>query len=319
MMNTRLGIDAIELANCHIQTYDKKRGTLESIQTIQSGHRLRITEEWLLLPQNEHNKTLEKDVNLSLFKGNILDVGCGQGDQTGAIGACLAKYSPSSHVYGLDPGPADYGSPYTLAQAQQYISESELGKFITFEKAGKTQETLARYPQGYFTSLTFSHCLWYFEDERMIIDAFSSALKNGVENILIAEWSLSSSKFALSHILAALLQAHAPLSNINIKLLLSSDRIIQIASQAGWKVVRQSVFTPDEKLQDGRWEVEMAIDSAKEWLKRVSSENIGKETDNKELISIQSHLHALCQSLPIDKNQIRCMDVWTCHLIPLTE
>lgn len=320
-MSNPLGIDALEVADCHIQDFDKKKGTRDSVQAIQTAHRLRILEEWLQAKQNQDSKpNSATDLDISLFEGNILDVGCGQGDQTGAIGAVLAKYSPSSHVYGLDPGPADYGAPYTLAQAQKYISDSKLGKFISFEKSGKTNEGLSKYPQEHFTTLTFSHCLWYFDDERSIVDAFSSALQHSVKNILIAEWALSSSSqatsFALPHILAALIQAHAPLSNINIKLLFSPGQIIKAAEKAGWQVVRQSTFSPDAKLHDGRWEVDMAINAAEEWLKKVHSDNVGRGIDAKEVISIQSHLHALRQSLPAEPSQIRCMDVWTCHLVP---
>lgn len=322
IMSTFLGLDAIKVANCHIQEYDKKKGTAESVQTIQTTHRLRIIEEWL----KDEESSKEKHLKLSLFDGNILDVGCGQGDQTGAIGAFLAKYCPSSRVYGLDPGPADYGSPYTLSQAQKYICDSELGKFIGFEKLGKTNKGLSRYPQGYFTTLTFSHCLRYFEDERSIIDSFNSAFQKGVKNILIAEWCLSSSalnktegfqaaSFALPHILAALLQAHSPLSNINIKILLNPNQILQIAKKSGWKILRQSTFSPHAKLQDGRWEVEMAINAAEKWL---DSKKDIQDIDAKEIISIQSHLHALRQSLPLDTSQIRSMDVWTCHLIPIS-
>ncbi|PWN35721.1 uncharacterized protein FA14DRAFT_160752 [Meira miltonrushii] len=320
-MSTPLGIDAIEVANCHIQDFDKKKGTPESIQAIQTAHRLRIIEEWLQAKQSKDIQSYSvSDLDLSLLQGNILDVGCGQGDQTGAIGAFLAKYCPSSHVYGLDPGPADYGAPYTLVQAQKHICDSKLGNFVSFEKPGKAKEGLSRYPQAHFTTLTFSHCLWYFDDEHAILDTFSSALQHGVKNILIAEWALNSSQetasFAMPHILAALLQAHAPLSNINIKLLLSPDQIVQAAEKSGWKMVRQSTFSPDAKLHDGRWEVDIAINAAEEWLNKVRSESVGQGTDPKEIVSIQSHLHALRQSLPAYSSHIRCMDVWTCHLVP---
>lgn len=323
-MSSSLGIDAVQVADCHIQDFDKKKGKKESVQSIQTAHRLRIIEEWLQIRecQSESIRSNEDtNLNNSLFQGNILDVGCGQGDQTGAIGATIAKYSPSSRVYGLDPGLPDYGAPYTLAKAQKYILDSKLGNWIEFEESGKTKEGLSRFPQGHFTTLTFSHCLWYFDDQQAIMEAFSTALNYKVKNILIAEWSLGSfeliekegfqaASFALPHILAALLQAHSPLANINIKCLVSPDQIIQIASKAGWKIVWQSNFSTDANLQDGRWEVEMALNATEAWLEK------NQNTNEQEKISIQSHLHALRQSLPSEISQIRCMDVWVCHLVP---
>lgn len=198
------------------------------------------------------------------------------------------------------------GAPFTLKQAQSYLAEGALKDYIVFEARGNVSQTLTRHPQfGYFTTIVFSHCLWYFGSTNEVLEAFKAAQKHGVKYMLLAEWSLRAGNMsAVPHVLAALLQSHAPVPEGNIRLLLSPYAIKSLAEQAGWTMDREDIVTPQPELQDGRWEVGMAVDQAT----KVLQSQDGSEIHD---AAVEPYLYALKQSIPSNQNEITCMDVWT--------
>ncbi|SJL14911.1 uncharacterized protein ARMOST_18387 [Armillaria ostoyae] len=94
--STMTEFDATKIAKiCHMGT-EHFEAQLESTE-----HRLAILSKW------------------DIPKGSkVLELGCGQGDCTAVLAELVG---PNGHVTAVDPGSLDYGSPYTLGQAQNNI------------------------------------------------------------------------------------------------------------------------------------------------------------------------------------------------------
>lgn len=186
---------------------------------------------------------------------NILEIGCGQGTCTVVLGAATG---PSGHVDAIDPASLDYGAPYTLGQAQDHIAKGDLGSRITFWQR-QLQDFLQETGDKKWDCAVLVHCIWYLDSEQTLSQMLQ-ALKGRVGKLCIAEYSMQASETAaVPHLLAALAQstlaAHNSESEANIRCLLTPPDIKRIADQAGWKVEEEATIVPDEKLQDGMWEV----------------------------------------------------------------
>jgi hypothetical protein len=104
------------------------------------------------------------------------------------------------------------------------------------------------------------HCTYYFPSANIL----SQTLKDihpQVETLCIAEYALQTSLPAQQpHLLAVLaeqaLEALKPMgeSQSNVQTVLSPRAIIALAGECGWDLVHEKIVTPDEALQDGRWE-----------------------------------------------------------------
>ncbi|KAI4723558.1 S-adenosyl-L-methionine-dependent methyltransferase [Aureobasidium sp. EXF-10727] len=162
----------------------------------------------------QHSQTLHRIVLLQHWNiragSTVLELGCGQGDCTTVLASAVGE---QGKVVAVDPADLDYGSPYTLGQAQSHISQGPLGSRITW---------VQQLPLNYLSSLpapasvsdgknfdatVLAHCLWYFPSPSLILDAFR-ALKQHSKRLLLAEWSLvATHPSAQPHVLAALAQA----------------------------------------------------------------------------------------------------------------
>lgn len=306
--STVLGVDVVGLAGCHVQAEADSNRRMDSLQAIQSAHRLRLIEAWLF------DDAGTKDI--SPLMGNVLEIGCGQGDQTGALAAFMAQTPELRHslVHGADPGPPDYGAPFTLAQAQTHLINSTLKPHIRFEPRSFADQALARHPAGHFTSLVVSACLWYFSSEQQVVQAFEAAHAHGVRYMLLAEWALhASSPAAMPHLLAALLQDQAPVEQGNIRLLLDPDTIKRLARQAGWRLASERTIVPAKALHDGRWETGAAMAEARSFLDGQPQQ---QGQDNKKRCTVEAMLYALQHCLPDDQLfQVQSMDMWTAVMV----
>ncbi|UZJ51800.1 hypothetical protein CBS101457_001120 [Exobasidium rhododendri] len=312
-----VGVDVLTLAACHIEHDNATKNTLDSLQAIQSAHRLRILEVWA---RSSKQKDIEDNgLDWSFLQGQVLEMGCGQGDQTAAIAALMGQVPDltNSVVHGIDPAPSDYGAPFTLKEAQTYLLNSPIAKNICFESHQSAKEALECHEIDYYFSAIFVHSLWYFHSQTEVLDAFTAARRNGVKHLLIAEWDLSSkSKSSVPHMLAVLLQSNKALSHNNVRLPLSPLAIKRLANTAGWTVEHESTLTPEPELHDGRWEVDTATFAAKEYLQQRQSSALKNTEEDLEHISIESHLCALQAHLPLQKSQITSLDIWTCKFVP---
>lgn len=317
-------LKATELASYHIQP-EASRGKHDSVQTIQSSHRLDVIYAWLTGADpttSDSNAADAASADYTLLSGDVMDLGCGQGDLTGALALLVATHSEhfartqarSTRIVGVDPAPADYGSPYTLQQAQDELSQSLVMKDHLSFVLGKTGPEVLQTSPSPFDTIVMAHSLWYFPSTQVLKETFEAIRKAGVKRLLLAEWAMTASHpDALPHLLAALLQGQSPVEGSNVQLPICPEQIKQITSDAGWKVERELTFLPAEKLQDGRWEVDMAREAAEAAAKLDAK---GDKTVQRLQRSVQATEYALEEAFKRIGKRTRSMDVWTAVLTP---
>lgn len=265
-----------------------------SVDEPQTIHRLAIVDAW---------KAIKAD-------DKILELGCGQGDMTAVLASLIG---PTGHVVALDPAdPVNYGSPWTLQQAQDHLSASHLGPRIEWVHSD-TMNYLekSRLDGRLFDSVILAHSLWYFASPKVIDDTLVAIRKlAGSPKLLIAEYALESQHAeGLPHVLAALtqaaLEAHKPESTSNIRTIASPRSLRETFKCAGWNIVLEEKITPDVAYQDGRWEVGMVIDEA--FLKEVD-QIIMNEREKSTIIALRDSMIATASRF--QRNSWRSMDVW---------
>ncbi|ETS59815.1 hypothetical protein PaG_06343 [Moesziomyces aphidis] len=313
-------LTSVEVAANHLQPVGSV-GRKDSVQAAQTSHRLDIMYAWLVGDDPwSNNGRVYSGGNLSLIGGRVMDLGCGQGDLTGAMAAVLAKNpdlskiknSEPPSIVGVDPASPDYGSPYTLHQAQSHLAQNETLKAHLSFILGKTAHEVLK--SQHFDTVTLAHSIWYFPSVKMIRDTFQAIREAGVKNLLLAEWAMSVSHTeAVPHLLAVLLQAQSPLQQGNVRTPISPTQIVALAAEAGWKVDNYVIFTPREELQDGGWELGMARDAVK--LSNDSMPEALDQSGQRLLHSIQASSSALEEAVRRN-GKGRCMDVWTAVLSP---
>ncbi|POR35572.1 Uncharacterized protein TPAR_04247 [Tolypocladium paradoxum] len=235
----------------------------------------------------------------------VLEIGCGQGTCTTVLAEAVG---PEGHVDAVDPGPPDYGAPYTLAQAQAHISAGPVGGRIAWHSAEPT-EFLARNPDKKWDFVVMAHCIWYLASPETLA-AMLSALKGRAGTLLVAEYTLTATdKAAVPHVLASIarasLVAHNKASEENIRCLLSPGSITEAAKSSGWGLDSECVVVPNEGLLDGSWETST-----------VKSEAFLEEVDRHVKDSAVKTMLRSCRDAVIgalaalDGKKARTMDVW---------
>lgn len=314
---------AVDVAAHHIQG-ESSIGKQDSVQTIQTSHRFDILYAWLvgtdpLVPASVTGSD-DTNVDWELLAGRVMDLGCGQGDQTGAITAIIASQpqrflidGQMPQVIGVDPASPDYGSPYTLNQAQNHlVSDPFFGGYLTFLLGWTGPQALELQA---FNTVVLAHSLWYFPSPVHLKRAFKAIKDAGSKHLLLAEWALTASHpNSLPHLLSALLQGQSPVAGSNVQMPISPDQIKALALEAGWKVKRELTFCPAEKLQDGAWEYDMAKEAAQETAKlKVDHDD---QVTRRMVQSVEATWYALQDAKRRCGKQTRSMDVWTAVLTP---
>ena len=204
------------------------------VQLSQTKHRLNICQHFNIQPGSR-----------------VLEIGCGQGDTTAVLAALVGE---RGHVDAIDPGRPDYGSPYTLAQAQSHLCASSLGRQITFHFAQPIDFLQEAEP---YDVIVLVHCIWYFSDPR-VLPAIIAAAQSKTKHIAIAEYAASASLAEqVPHVLIAFARAaahlHVTKSEANIQTIHTPSQIASVMQS--WTCLQNVTITPDEDLDDGRWEV----------------------------------------------------------------
>ncbi|KAI1267270.1 S-adenosyl-L-methionine-dependent methyltransferase [Xylariaceae sp. FL1019] len=258
------------------------------IELAQVEHRLRLTNEWALKPGTR-----------------VVELGCGQGNTTAVLAEAIG---PSGHIDAVDPGALDYGSPFTLQQAQSYLSASPVGERITWHQA-TPQEFLAADADTIWDVAVLSHCIWYFSSEQVFEEIFT-ALKGRVSTICVAEYALfATEKAAMPHVLAVVargtLESLKEHSTQNIRSLLSPKAITNIAAKADWNLAEECTVVPNEGLLDGEWEAG-SVASDRFW------DDVKHNVPNERLQAvIHSTRDGVTQAVARCPNgKVRTMDVW---------
>ncbi|KAF4453171.1 hypothetical protein F53441_4110 [Fusarium austroafricanum] len=241
---------------------------------------------------------------------SILEIGCGQGTCTVVLAHATGK---DGYVDAIDPAPLDYGAPCTLGQAQKHLENGEVGDRIIFWQR-HLEDFLEDMGERKWHYAVFVHCLWYL-DGGDTLARMLKALKGRVNKVCIAEYSMKASSAAAGpHVLAAFAQAtlstQMPESEANIRCLLTPPDIKTIAQYAGWKVERETNIVPNERLQDGGWEVGLV--KSKDFLDDVDKH----VKDDKMRILLKSEREAVISAVDgLGGEKVRTMDVWAATLI----
>ncbi|KAF2500012.1 SAM-dependent methyltransferas-like protein [Lophium mytilinum] len=217
-----------------------------------------------LLPHAQDTQTLHRFALLTTWFPSgvppgtrILELGCGQGDTTAALAHFVG---PTGHITALDPAPLDYGAPMTLGEAQSLLSKGVYGDRITWVRAEVIDWLDALGEEAeLFDAVVLAHSIWYMAG-RGVLGQIFEALRGKTRRVCVAEWALRASLPAqLPHVFAALargaLEAQRVGSEENIQSPLAPVVIKGLAEASGWRVGRESVITPVEGMQDGKWEV----------------------------------------------------------------
>ena len=212
----------------------------ETVQRIQTEHRLRLIDLWNIAPGSR-----------------VLEIGCGQGDTTAALAAAVGE---NGFVHAIDIASGDYGAPFTLSEARAQLLASPLGPRIRMDFECDIADLPADTPV--FDAAVLSHCLWYFSSHDELTRILKAA-RPLCRKLCIAEWDISRClPDQRVHREAALLQAACAAyseTDGNIRTLFYLEDIISAAEIAGFTVTATDrIFSP--KLQDGQWELYNALE-----------------------------------------------------------
>ena len=267
-----------------------------SVEIVQVLHRIRLLNHFRITPGSR-----------------VLEVGCGQGTCTVVLASAVG---PDGHVDAIDPGSPDYGSPYTLKQAQEVIKGSEIGGRVDFWNEDLEGFLDGRKEEERWDCVVFTHCVWYLGGGEAALERMMARLKGRVDRILVAEWAMQiSHPAALPHLLAAsvraTLEAHNPSSSANIRCLLSPAGITAVAGRAGWEVERETIVTPEEGLLDGGWEVGDV--KSQGFVEEIEKGVKGEDGDGGERVKmvLRAGRDAVVKAVEMLKGEkVRSMDVW---------
>ncbi|KAK0385330.1 hypothetical protein NLU13_7806 [Sarocladium strictum] len=295
----QLGPSLDNLLDCHL--HDKKHRPTAIVPTF--VHRLKIADAWAI-PRSARR---------------LLDIGCGQGEST----LILANTNSEVHATGVDSGPADYGSPYTLGQSQAFTLASPLGQRIAFERADPVSylrdgKDITR---AQFDAAFFCHSLWYWSSADEVRNVFSALAETGVPQIYIAEWAGEASRPEQeAHALAAKAQKElyaerhsiggSRLLQQNIRTGFLPDELFALAAEAGgWKVARRGVVTAPSDLMDGVWETDY-VKSENDWKRGIMELDGLSEEKKQKFLQYSDQVKEAVERCG-GRKEVRCMDaVW---------
>ncbi|KAK3336375.1 hypothetical protein B0T19DRAFT_437148 [Cercophora scortea] len=232
---------APEIASYAISPTPGPTATSSAIEQSQAAHRIRVLNAWTNQPIRPGAR--------------VLELGCGQGTCTQVLGYAVGS---TGHIDAVDPAPADYGSPFTLGEAQTHLLLGPLGGRIAFHCADPVG-FLTSNPEARWDVAVLAHCIWYFASAEALADILR-ALRGRVGTVCVAEYALRASEpAAVPHVLAALAATGGSDSEANIRSPLSPIAIKAVAARAGWKGQGEGMVVPDAALSDGFWEAAAVV------------------------------------------------------------
>ena len=262
-------------------------------------HRLRLASIWDIRPSSR-----------------VLEIGCGQGDCTIVLADAVG---PDGHVDAVDPGAGDYGSPFTLSEAQAHILASPLGPRISFHTTINPIDFLGTHGKQKYDFIILSHCIYYFASPAVLpilLSAFKPHCHPGTK-LCVAEWSLSSQfggQSAVPHVLTALLLTllegkRKAESSGNIRTVLSPHQIKQVAEAAGFKIENDESIRSHHGLLDGHWEVSDLLRRRETEVERMEHEGLAEA----EVVAMEAGYDAVEAAVAVLQETgqgVKCMDVW---------
>ncbi|KAH9944760.1 S-adenosyl-L-methionine-dependent methyltransferase [Amylocystis lapponica] len=241
----------------------------------------------------------------------VLEIGCGQGECTATLAAAVGA---NGSVTGLDPARLDYGSPYTLGEAQAHLLASPLGARMAFVQSDPL--AFLAHTTATYTTAVFAQSIWYFAQPG-VFASYLRALAPRVDRICIAEWALRASEpRAVAHVLAtvaeAALECRKPESESNIRTVLSPEALRAAAAEAGLKLGKEEYVVPGEGMRDGTWESSAVLSTD---FAREIEEYVVDEKEKSSIYATRDSVRAAVDLVKGAGKQVRAMDVWVATYI----
>lgn len=199
---------------------------------------------------------------------SVLDIGCGHGESCITLALRLGA---RARIVGIDTAVPEYGSPHTVAEARNFILDTEFGQQITFLRTDTETllESSSETPQQ-FDAATLCLSLWYFPTPASVASLFRALAGAGVPKVYVAEYDLAASKPAqMPHVLAARAQARLHATKAvcrvadprepNVRAALQVDEIRRAATDAGFVVAREGRLSPAEDMLEGHLEAQYVL------------------------------------------------------------
>ncbi|KAI0330688.1 S-adenosyl-L-methionine-dependent methyltransferase [Cubamyces sp. BRFM 1775] len=261
-------------------------------------------------PQIEQRSQLVKTWGIQPGE-RVLEIGCGQGDCTLVLAAAVGE---NGSVTAIDPASLDYGSPFTLGQAQAHLRTSSLGSRMTFVQAdpiGFLRNTTERY-----TTAVMAQCIWYFASPQVFADIMA-ALRSRVDRICISEYSLVASDYrAFPHVLATFAQAslecRKQTSNSNVRTVMSPERLKESIKAAGLTVRDETILRVPDGMLDGTWEVNWVLSPA--FLEEVGGA-VQDEKEKSVVFAARDSVLGAKRMLEERGERVGTMDVWVATVV----
>lgn len=282
-------------------------------QTCQLQHRLNILAA--CFPDPSNGSPSLHSAREALKDRSILEIGCGQGDMTVALAHFVSTGSSNTgKVFAVDPAPLDDGGPVTLKQAQEFIQSGNIGTWVKFiqQDPGDYVKGMKAATKGRPDVIVLCHAIWYLKGGEEYLKSLMKILSEVAQGrksnrpiqLVVAEWGMKSTvedaitenEASRAHILAVEIQEHKPIKDGNVQIVIRPERIVEMAEEAGWKVVRETWIEKPE-LEDGKREV----DNVKH---HYAEEDFGEGEE--ELKAKFEEMKALEEA-----GEVRSMDVWT--------
>ena len=161
-----------------------------------------------------------------------------------------------------------------------------------------------------YDATVLCHCIWYFASPTVLLEILH-LLSTRSKRVCLAEWSLSTSRpSSVPHVLAALTSAtlycHQPDSRRNIRTILSPQRIIKKAVEAGFALKVQVLRSVSENVADGIWEVRAVTHNS---FAQQVEDSVDDAGERAVLHALQDATRASWVALG-DAVSISSMDVW---------
>ncbi|KAF7185552.1 Methyltransferase ustM [Pseudocercospora fuligena] len=270
-------------------------------QTSQLQHRLDILAT--CYPDENGSPSLHH-AREALKDRSILEIGCGQGDMTVALAHFVSTGSSNTgKVFAIDPASADYGSPFTLGQAQDFINKGNIGPWVKFVKQDPQEyvKGMKAATRGRPDVIVLAHSIFYLESEEYFKELLTTLFGMASERkssrpiqLVLAEWGMRTEREeARAHVLASEIQAGKPMEQGNVRIVVRPERILELAEEVGWELVREKWIEKPE-MEDGKWEVGIVK-------KHYADDDLEEEAKAK-----LEEMKSLAES-----GEVRSMDVWT--------
>ncbi|EME80926.1 uncharacterized protein MYCFIDRAFT_78649 [Pseudocercospora fijiensis CIRAD86] len=275
-------------------------------QTSQLQHRLDILAA--CYPDENGSPSLHH-AREALKDRSILEIGCGQGDMTVALAHFVSTGSSNTgKVFAIDPASLDYGSPFTLGQAQAFINKSNIGPWVKFVKQDAQEyiQGMKAATRGRPDVVVLAHSIFYLESEGYLRELLGAlfGMASGRKSsrpiqLVLAEWGMrEGSGEAKAHVLAAEIQAGKSIEKGNVQIAMRPERMLVLAEEVGWKLMREKWIEGPE-LEDGKWEV------------GIVKRHYADDDLEGEFKAKLEEMKGLAES-----GEVKSMDVWTAMFEP---